>query len=669
MINFNNVENQKIPEGNVSKITQNGIILWQRLSKINYIKSHGLEHIDLGIVPDADTKVVLDFALDDTAQSGALLGASNTDGTKQYGFIWDGSTQQYVSIYGEQNSNTWKTGNPYSRQVVEIDGSDTTYEGVTKSYEKDDFVVPETLKLFANCKNAPITYEWYRYDPELSDFKRIENENTEDLYFNGRTEEANTYYVTARNMEDSNGEVVFSRQCVVSVEDKSLLSGAKYNHNATENNWYYNYNTTGDPNVFDYNGEFLTDGNIFNDYWQDKYFGVKNFDPVITFDLDEPIVFKEIDIYMHDDSDPDNAKASVYEPSNVTVEFYDPNNKLWYTLFDGSPNDADLILVSEKAIEAKKLRFSFVRNGNFCFIDEIRAFPEHTGLTPDGIMEPKQELNTIEGLYPNSYSKLPKGWAAGCTTDYGVLTDGDIKTDADSYQQNIAFYDDEVSFCYDVNDFVNKILVYSHKNDVSPTQKVAGINTITIKGYVGGEEYIIVTGSADTQNPFEYVIDECPYFDMVKITMTRKKGTSDWNGISLSEIQILRPETPYVFKEVEPIEVNDENVETENSEIEYAIQAPVSTATGLTPRFILNLDKQKTVNVLDKFALTAVAVADNNTIFDNTAIICYGAQVYKKGVLVGYFVPRLNSKGEAGLYNKVTNTFHGNQGEGAFEFE
>lgn len=657
MINFNDVNSLSIEEGNVSKITQNGIILWQRLSKIQFVRSYGLEYIDTGIVPDADTKVVLDFELEDINNPAALFGACNTDMTKQYYFAWNGL--EYVSGYGGQNLNTWGTTNPYTRQTVEMDGAATTYESDTKEYEVEKFVVPETLKLFANCQNAPIVYEWYRG----SNTTPLKNENTEDLDFVGITEEQDIFYVAAYNAEDPNKEKGFSSRCVVSIEDKSLLAGKKYTHNATENNWYYNHNSTGKPNEFDYNGEFLTDGNIYNDYWEDKYFGVKNFDPVIEFNLDNDIYFKELQIYAHADNDPENASAGV-RPPKVTISIGSDT-----VIFEGEMTDSDLVLVSDQPISTNYLKFSFVRNGNFCLIDEIRAFTEPTGLIPDGSMKPRHEANIIRGKLPNAaLSSLPKGMASGSTTNYGVLTDGVVSTNSDSYRKNITFYDDSVTFCYDVSEFVTAIKIYSH----TPTDlNNSGIDTITIQGYDAyGSTFDIATGSVDDQGVYEYIFDDSTFLERVFITMTRRKNVgADWNGISLSEIQILRHVTDYFYSEPPFFDQEEPSEDvTEEPVAMFAIQKP-ATSTGLTPRFVLNLDKQKTAQVLDKFTLTAVAVADNNTITDKAQCKIYSCKIYKKDVLVRDFVPALNSKGEAGLYDNVEKVFYENQGEGAFGFE
>lgn len=644
-MNFSDVQKHSIPQGNVTKITQGGIVLWQRLSKIEYVRSYGLEYIDTGIVPDSDTKVVLDFAMEDMSQYSTLIGASNTAGTKQYCFACDGL--EYVYSYGGQNLNTWKPSKYYDRHIVEIDGADATFEGDTKSYEAEDFVVPETLKIFGKGVNAPIKYYWYK------DGAVIDGWNTEDLKFSGITEEAGTFYVTAHNDEDPTKYSV-SGKCDVVVNDKSLLSGVKYTHNATENNWYFNNNPTGRPNVFDYNCEFLTDGNIYNDYWEDKYFGVKNFDPVIEFNLDDTLYFRELQIYAHAEDNPANAAAGVYAP-NVTISIGNET-----TVFEGKMVDSSLVLVSDQPISTDYLNFAFVRNGAYCFIDEIRAFAEPTGLTADGFLEPKQEPNIIRGKYPNTtISSLPKGMASGSTTDYGILTNGNISDNSVSYKKNITFYDDVASFGYYINEMVAGIRVYSH----TPINlNNSGIDTVTIQTIEDNQTVVLATGTVDEQGLYEWVPNTDTYLRNVIITMTRRKGVpgADWSGISLSEIQVLRPSSNYY---AEPSTYNLKRPTTEPSDTDepsvmYAVQRPAATATGLTPQFVLNLDKKKTVNVLDKFTLTAVAVADNNTVIERAQCRIYSCQIYKKGVLVRDFEPAVNANGEAGLYDKVESIFY-----------
>lgn len=406
MIDFAKVQGVEIPEGKAIKITSGGLSLWESLQKVESIKGNGLAYIDTGIVPDNDTRVdALVSFLPETVGNSAIMGASDSDGVA-FDLSYDGNNESFRTSYGSQKSSLWtfvsgKVRISKNKENVTVGSGKTTFI-------PEEFTVKDTIKLFANSKQPRYGYRWY------VNGKLIEYSNDNNyIGFLGNKEEEATYWCEVIN----DGKVTKSNECTVFVNDNSLLSGATYTHNATIDDWYFNNNPTGIPNEYDYNGEFLTDGNIFNDFWQDKYFGVKKINPVIEFDLEKPITFKELQIFVVEGT------AGIHAPKKVTIEYMPVDGEEWVAIYDDKCYDNDLILVSPVELTAKALRFSFITNENFCLIDEIRAFASYSGLVPDGVLEEvKPNVNILLGLpYTHNVTK----WYQGTPRDNGTaLTDG-----------------------------------------------------------------------------------------------------------------------------------------------------------------------------------------------------------------------------------------------------
>lgn len=376
-------------------------------TELEYIESNGAQFIDTGVVADNNTRVVMDFELTDDTTPSSLFGSQTLEGGNNYSFFWDG--EQFQSEYGELSDELPVT-NPLDRRVVDKNKQTTTLDGYPHTSTAQKFTTAETLKLLATGKSPEFSYKWYHNGEWL------DKVTANHLVFSGNKEEEGSYYCEVENT--AGGMMVTSKTCTVTVTDNSLLSGATYTSNATEDNWYFNNNTTGDPNVFDENGEFLTDGNIFNDYWQDKYFGVKNIDPCIVFDLEKPITFKELDIYVQS-----NSGGGISIPSKVMVEYKATPSSDWKLIYDDAVIKNELVLTSEIPLTAYALRLTFTRVGLYCFIDEVRAFAELTGKESDGVLTEVKSNPNI--LAHKSYTHNVTTWRGTCRDPYGTaLTDG-----------------------------------------------------------------------------------------------------------------------------------------------------------------------------------------------------------------------------------------------------
>lgn len=375
-------------------------------TELEYIESNGAQFIDTGVVADNNTRVVMDFELTDDTTPSSLFGSQTSEGGNNYSFFWDG--EQFQSEYGEL-SDELPVPNPLDRRVVDKNKQTTTLDNYPHTSTAQKFTTAETLKLLATGKSPEFSYKWYHNGEWL------DKVTANHLVFSGNKEEEGSYYCEVENT--AGGMMVTSKTCTVTVTDNSLLSGATYTSNATEDNWYFNNNPTGAPNVYDENGEFLTDGNIFNDFWQDKYFGVKNIDPVITFDLDKPITFKELDIFVC------AGTAGINVPSKVVIDYKVDTLSDWITIYDDAVIGNELYLTTDTPLTAHALRFSFTRNGAFCFIDEIRAFAEFTGKQSNGsLKEVGENTNILSG---REYSHDVSTWNGTCKDPNGTaLTDG-----------------------------------------------------------------------------------------------------------------------------------------------------------------------------------------------------------------------------------------------------
>ena len=785
MIDFAKVQGVEIPEGKAIKITSGGLALWESLRKIEYIRSNGFQYIDTGIVPDNATKVEIDAILSkDTQIPSALMGATDSDNSK-FELKYEG--EDFRTTYGQQNGFVISPVDVFKRIKYIKDRQETIIADRFTSVSEEDFIVKDTLKLFASSFQPKLSYNWYKNGNLLE--KSVEN----TLQFLGNKEEEGDFWCIVKN-----GDVeAVSNVCTVRVEDDSLLSGAKYTHNATEEDWYYNNN--GD-NLFDYDGTYLTDGNIYNDFWQDKYFGVQGINPVIEFYLDKPITFKELQIFVVE------GKAGILPPSKVTIEYKPKGDEEWIAIYDDKCADNDLILVSPTELTAEAFKFSFIKNGAFCFIDEIRAFPSYTGRVPDGILQkvepnrnillglpyihnvtnwyqgaPRDDgtaltdgdiygsyygtdylnaeqkrvtvsfdfgevkkiseiyikafedinsgvrlpfvtvvaedengdkkaifegditstdfrlvaltpfevkkldfcfvgtryvfikeieaysratgeektaemkeiaLSIIRGMLPDTQSVLPQKFAYKSSTDFAVLTDGVKSDDSKTYTNNITYSDDVVSFVYDVNKPFKIVRIYSHNPyDLA----VKGIGEIQLDVYVDGMWQTVTIDDIGTNGVYEFVSNEPIECEKIKITITENVNGTGWSGVSLSEIE--------VFEDIPEIQ-------TVNAPLMYAIRPKTveeSIPDGTSVKIVKDIPSNKAVSVGENFALSVVGITETQDVNNFAKMQVYACKIWQNDTLVRDFVPMVNGKGVAGLYDNITKRFF--KGTENFEYE
>ena len=124
-------------------------------TELEYIESDGGQYIDTKIIPDNNTRVVMDFELTDTSKKSSLFGTSSYNQDRSFGFNWNGN--EFQSEYYEDSGNKWGVDDPLSRMKVDVDKETTEFNNEEKSYDKRDFSCSETLKLMASGKASPLS--------------------------------------------------------------------------------------------------------------------------------------------------------------------------------------------------------------------------------------------------------------------------------------------------------------------------------------------------------------------------------------------------------------------------------------------------------------------------------------------------------------------------------
>lgn len=116
-MNFANVAGMKIPEGEVVKITADGVTLWELMidglpagyTQCEYLQLDGGQCVDTEILCDNNTKIELTFTRED---SGAryLFGVGSS-----------GNTASFTGYQSGTASGSWRFGAAYGRPSVTVD--------------------------------------------------------------------------------------------------------------------------------------------------------------------------------------------------------------------------------------------------------------------------------------------------------------------------------------------------------------------------------------------------------------------------------------------------------------------------------------------------------------------------------------------------------------------
>jgi hypothetical protein len=151
-MNFANVNQMRIPEGDVQRITANGVALWEMPSAdglpagyeaCEYIQFSGKQQFDTGIIPTEKTKIELTFTRE-SSNSLYMYGVRNSGNTA--------SVTAYLATSG-----AWRYGNTYrnytlsqnTKHTAIVDSTGVNMDGTKSSYGA-------TVKAFT--ANATLTF-------------------------------------------------------------------------------------------------------------------------------------------------------------------------------------------------------------------------------------------------------------------------------------------------------------------------------------------------------------------------------------------------------------------------------------------------------------------------------------------------------------------------------
>ena len=120
-------------------------------AKLEYIESTGTQYINTGFNPNQDTRVIMDAQLNDYTDVSPLSAYFGAADGSTYFRLMDPSTgnNNLVVYYNTVYSNRWDV--PIGiRRIIDMNGSVTTIDNVTKSYSEGTFQLAVPLFLFAS---------------------------------------------------------------------------------------------------------------------------------------------------------------------------------------------------------------------------------------------------------------------------------------------------------------------------------------------------------------------------------------------------------------------------------------------------------------------------------------------------------------------------------------
>jgi len=386
----------------------------------------------------------------------------------------------------------------------------------------------------------------------------------------------------------------------------NILAGKTYTHTVT--NWYRG-------EVRD-SGTALTDGVKNGTFYGTDYLNAQQDNVTLEFDLGEKTKLSTITLNSLED-----ASAAVFPPKSAKIYIKSGEYDDWTLVYNGAVGKKDFVFSTTTAMYASKIKMDITAEGPFLFLKEVEAFSSPTTTTPDGKLG---YLNLLKGVIPTSESTVIKNFASGGTTNVAILTDGIIKTDAESYKNNITFSDSSISLVYDKTGMKFKeINIIANNPDDLAVRSIGGLK---IEKYTNGAWVTI----AENQNipdstdgkVYAFTSDTTVTAHKLRITMTKSSTTPcDWNGLSISEIQVF------------------EEAVTEN---------PVGTfKTPEAPVITTDLSSSVTVTEGDDLTLSVVASGNGDLTY----------QWYKDGTAIANATESSYKVTESGTYYvTVTNT-------------
>lgn len=131
-MDFQNIKNITIPEGEVVSISVGDVMLWQKArlpseyQEVAYLESTGTQYIDTGITPSEDFKVVarMAFTTNPAGTSAEQLNGVSYGGRCAWGYTKSVATQNFYIGIKEKNIDTGVTLDALPHTfVINMDGS------------------------------------------------------------------------------------------------------------------------------------------------------------------------------------------------------------------------------------------------------------------------------------------------------------------------------------------------------------------------------------------------------------------------------------------------------------------------------------------------------------------------------------------------------------------
>lgn len=145
------VVNVKSGGAQIKKLFVGEKLMWEKLyTPLNYIESSGTQHINTGVIPDSNTRMILDVAV--TRRTGSNIIAGNYVGTKHFGFNVSGLSTDLITYYGA-SAKPASGVNTNTRCLIDMDGVSLTVkvDGILiwNLQPQSYFASPSPLGVFA----------------------------------------------------------------------------------------------------------------------------------------------------------------------------------------------------------------------------------------------------------------------------------------------------------------------------------------------------------------------------------------------------------------------------------------------------------------------------------------------------------------------------------------
>ena len=161
-MSFRDAQKLSINGKEIVRLISGGNLIWQRLpegyTELNYIETTGTQHIDTGIIPNQDTRIICEFMY---LGGNGIYGARTSTASNNFALrVINGKWQPGYSILGSteiaSNTTQWHTADQ-NKNVFSIDGV------VGREFDYAEFTAPKPIILGGINANNAVYYGEGRY--------------------------------------------------------------------------------------------------------------------------------------------------------------------------------------------------------------------------------------------------------------------------------------------------------------------------------------------------------------------------------------------------------------------------------------------------------------------------------------------------------------------------